>query len=105
MRLFFIFPLIIFFIVAVTIITIVIKSIRFTSKVGKNISQTIFDKTDPNKNDNKSENLYEDEEISVRLKQDQYDTKHKSYTVCKYCGCKNKKNVFRCSSCNAPLNE
>ena len=105
MRLFFIFPLIIIFIVAVTIITIVIKSIRFTFKVGKNISQTILDKTDPNKNNNKSENLYEDEEISVRLKQDEYDTKNKSYTICKYCGCKNKKNVFRCSSCNAPLNE
>ncbi|MBQ9792849.1 MAG: hypothetical protein IJW32_03830 [Clostridia bacterium] len=106
MELFFIIPGIISLIIFITIITVIVRVIKFGFKVGKNVSQTILDKTDPNKNkDDKKETLYEDNEMSVRLQQDQYDTKYKSYTICKYCGCKNRKNVFRCSSCNAPLNE
>lgn len=108
MGLFIIFPIVISLIIFASLIVFVIRIIRFSFKVGKNVSQTILEKTNPKKHkdkNKKSDTLYADEEISVRLKQDLYSTKFTNYTVCKYCGCKNRKNVFRCTSCNAPLNE
>ena len=104
MPLFFIVPSIIILIVFVTIITVIIRVIRFGFKVGKNVSQTILDKTDPNKN-KKDQTSDSDDEMSLRLQQDYYAKKMKNYVVCKYCGSKNKRSTFRCSSCNAPLDE
>lgn len=108
MEIFFIVPSIIFLIIFVTVITIIVRVIRFGFRVGKNVSQTILDKTDPNKNKKTQEEpktLYSDDEMSVRLRQDAYMEKQKNYVVCKYCGSKNRKSIFRCSSCNAPLDE
>ena len=109
MELFVLIPSIVGIIIFIAVISIIVRVIRFTFKLGKNVSQTILEKTDPHyiKNKDKVEKqeerpLYEDEQISVRLQQDLVK-REGEIVYCEYCGCKNKRRDCRCHGCKAPL--
>lgn len=109
MGLFILIPSIVGIIIFIAVIVIIVRVIRFTFKLGKNVSQTILEKTDPNyiRNKDKIEqqeekSLHEDEQISARLQQDLVN-REGEIVYCEYCGCKNKKKDCRCHGCKAPL--
>ena len=112
MEIFVFLPMVVGLIIFVTIFTIAFRIIRFGFKVGKNVTQTILEKTDPayirNKekiNEEIKEQANDDEnQISPRLEQDEAQ-RGKIFVFCQYCGCKNKSSEIRCHSCKAPLKE